>query len=380
MFESEKTLLERRSTLMDDMALMEDVRKHEKRKDFSATEAAAWNGMYRELLAIDSKLQEIREDLNPGIMVGERKKKEGESVVSHMMRDLFLGQASRDFTLSGTSATINNPRVQMEWFDSLKANNPLSLLGTRFLAVPNFAQFPVVDTPPAVTWFGEGDTVTPDSSAQITARKVQYKTAVILVNASNFWLEDTDGGLGSDIINRMAISAINEAIIKVALHGSASAGQPVGLDSISNVQSVDAGGALTSYAKPLEAVTKLLRSNVEREKIGYIGSPMAWEQMQNLIATDQGQYLIPPPGLADLRGYYSSAVLENYGTGEDETRMYFGDFSNLMVAASGPRVQILRERYADQMQTGFLIHLRIDTQVIHPDTFCILNGIAPPEE
>jgi HK97 family phage major capsid protein len=375
---TEKKLVERKAALDDDMALILDVAKHEKR-ELNTAEAHAWNAKRREVMAIDEQLQLLNDELNAPTFVGERKS-ENQYTTARMMQALYHGEGSafRDFTLAGTTATINNPRVQNEWFDSLKTANPLSQLGTRFLTVPNFAQFPVVTTPPAVVWFGEGDTITPDASAVVNARKVTYKEAVILITASNLWLEDTDGTLGSDIITRMANSAINEAIVKVALHGTAANGQPIGLDSIANIQTVSAAGALTSYAKPLEAITKLLRANVEREKIGYIGSPMAWEQMQNLLAATDGQYLAPPPGMADLRGYYSSAVLENYGADDDETRMYFGDFSNLMVAASGPRIQILRERYADQMQTGFLVHLRIDTQVIHPEAFCILTGIAPP--
>lgn len=302
-------------------------------------------------------------------------------VLGQMMRALYNAPhgseiETRDFTLSGSTAVIQNPSIQSEFFLTLKANNPLAALGARFFNGENYSQFPVETTAPAVVWFAEGDTLSPDATAAIGSRKVTYSTAAMILKASNFWLEDS-GELGASIITEMGVQAINEAIIKTVLSGASASKQPVGLDNLigSGVQTVANGAmTLTGYDKMSEAVKKLLAVNVQREKIGYLYSPTVWEQMQGL-ADSTTQPKMKPEGLRDIPGYVSSAVLETYDT-NTTTRMYFGDWSNLMVAtAGGPRVQILRERYADNLSTAFLIHLRLDHQFIRRDNFCVLTGI-----
>lgn len=302
-------------------------------------------------------------------------------VLGEMMRALYNAPNGpnpeyRDFTLSGTTATIQNPDIQNQFFLSLKAANPLERLGARFYNGNNFAQFPVETTAPAVVWFAEGDSLTADATAVIGSRKVEYKTCAMLLKASNFWLEDS-GPLGAEIITAMAVDAINEGIIKTVLSGASGSKQPVGLDNLtgSGVQTVANGSStLAGYGKMNEAVKKLLAVNVPLEKIGYMYSPTAWQQMNDL-ADLSNQPLMMPGGLKDLPGFVSSAVLETYDT-NTTTRMYFGDWSNLLVAtAGGPRIQILRERYADDLETGFVVYLRLDHQFIRRDNFCILTGI-----
>ena len=47
--------------------------------------------------------------------------------------------------------------------------------------------------------------------------------------------------------------------------------------------------------------------------------------------------------------------------------------TRLALAVAG----LLRERFAENMQYGFLAHLRMDVAVAHPESFCKLIGIIP---
>jgi HK97 family phage major capsid protein len=59
-------------------------------------------------------------------------------------------------------------------------------------------------------------------------------------------------------------------------------------------------------------------------------------------------------------------------------RLFVGDFSQLMVAfRSELRVEILKERYAEYLQYGFLGYLRADINVTHPEGFAMVIGILP---
>ena len=308
--------------------------------------------------------------------------KDPRPVLGNMMRAVYQGangrnadKFRREFDFTSGNATIQDPRVQAEFFETLKANNPLADLGARFLIGPNYMQFPRQLTDPSVTWFEEGDTaVLPDTAATIDSVKIQYKIPAIVLDASNFWLEDS-GPLGAEILSRMGVSALQNAIISAVLNGAAASGQPVGLDNVAGVQTVAAGGALASFAKITEGVKKLLAANVKLENIGGIYSPSVWQQINDLI--DQAdQPLLMPAGLRDIPMYTSTAVLEDYGTGDDETRIYLGDWANIMIASSGgPMVSILRETKATQFMTQFVVHMRCDVGVIRPNAFCRIEGI-----
>jgi HK97 family phage major capsid protein len=118
-----------------------------------------------------------------------------------------------------------------------------------------------------------------------------------------------------------------------------------------------------------------MAANVPYQNIGGIMNANTVEQLMNLSATD-GQPLQMPMLLTDMRKAYTQAVKSDYGTGNDETRIYFGDFSEMVVGFQGAFEFRLDERYKDYLQTGFLIHMRADIQVKHPEAFCILENIA----
>ena len=376
-------LTEGRETLITEMRqILQDAQSDS--RELTAQERKAFAAASRDFEKFGDQLKaaQEREDNEAALIKAGRTRKEPRPILGQMMRAVFQGPQGRnsdsyrrEFDFTSGNATIQDPRVQAEFFETLKANNPLADLGARFLIGPNYMQFPRQLTDPAVTWFEEGDTaVLPDTAATIDSVKIQYKIPAIVLDASNFWLEDS-GPLGAEILSRMGVSALQNAIISAVLNGAAASGQPVGLDNVAGVQTVAAGGALASFAKITEGVKKLLAANVKLENIGGIYSPSVWQQINDLI--DQAdQPLLMPAGLRDIPMYTSTAVLEDYGTGDDETRIYLGDWANIMIASSGgPMVSILRETKATQFMTQFVVHMRCDVGVIRPNAFCRIEGI-----
>ena len=372
-----------RETLITEMRqILQDAQSDS--RELTAQERKAFAAASRDFEKFGDQLKaaQEREDNEAALIKAGRTRKEPRPILGQMMRAVFQGPQGRnsdsyrrEFDFTSGNATIQDPRVQAEFFETLKANNPLADLGARFLIGPNYMQFPRQLTDPAVTWFEEGDTaVLPDTAATIDSVKIQYKIPAIVLDASNFWLEDS-GPLGAEILSRMGVSALQNAIISAVLNGAAASGQPVGLDNVAGVQTVAAGGALASFAKITEGVKKLLAANVKLENIGGIYSPSVWQQINDLI--DQAdQPLLMPAGLRDIPMYTSTAVLEDYGTGDDETRIYLGDWANIMIASSGgPMVSILRETKATQFMTQFVVHMRCDVGVIRPNAFCRIEGI-----
>ena len=355
-------------------------------RELTAQERKAFAAASRDFEKLGDQLKaaQEREDNEAALIKAGRTRKEPRPILGQMMRAVYRGangtsahdaKMRREYNFVNGNATLQDPIVQAEFWETYKANNPLAELGARFLIGPNYMQFPRQLTDPAVVWFEEGDTaVLPDSASTIDSVKIQYKVPAIVLDASNFWLEDS-GELGAEILSRMGVSALQNAIISAVLNGAAASGQPVGLDNVVGVQTVAAGGALASFAKITEGVKKLLAANVKLENVGGIYSPSVWQQINDL-ADLQDQPLMMPAGLRDIPMHTSTAVLEDYGAGDDETRIYLGDWANIMIASSGgPMVSILRETKATQFMTQFVIHMRCDVGVIRPNAFCRIEGI-----
>ena len=207
-------------------------------------EKAAWHraaNRYEELSLELAQVQQIERARDP-----ESRAPLNYGVIGDLMKaaynfgtERFTPDMRRSFDVTSGSAIVQDPRIQSEFFETFKANNPLADLGARFITGENYSQFPVQTADPSVVWFEEGDSaITPDSAATIGSVKIEYKVPAMLLLASNFWLEDTSR-LGSEIIGRMAVSTLQEAVIKAVLNGTSAAKQPTGLDSVVGVQSVD---------------------------------------------------------------------------------------------------------------------------------------------
>lgn len=381
---SEKILIEKRGALFAEAEDMVKLAEKEKR-DLTPGESRNWFRIANEIDRISADIQSIHNDnvLDTSTTGSKGGKDRAAGAIGDLMKAAHafaMGKGTsdqrRDFDVSSAGAVITDPIIQATFFESFKANNPLIDLGAQILTAENYTQFPVQTANPGVVWFSEGDSaIVPDSSATVSAVKMEFKIPAMLMLASNFWLEDSNR-LGGEVIGRMAISTLQEAVIKAALHGSTANAQPNGLDNITGVQTVDAGGVvLADYAKFVEAVRKLLAANVPLERIGGIISPNVWEQM-NLLKAQDDQPLLLPEGLRNVPMFTSSAVLEDYGANDDETRVYMGDFSNLLIGMnSTPVVQVLRDRFADTFQTAFLFHMRFDIKAVRPNTFVRIEDI-----
>ena len=66
------------------------------------------------------------------------------------------------------------------------------------------------------------------------------------------------------------------------------------------------------------------------------------------------------------------------GTANNASTIVLGDFTQMMLGVrSELRIEVLREKYADTLQYGFIAHLRFDVQLAHAQSFAKLIGITP---
>jgi HK97 family phage major capsid protein len=145
------------------------------------------------------------------------------------------------------------------------------------------------------------------------------------------------------------------------------------------------GAAITGYSPFLNALQTLQNNNVDVpvSQLRAVMAPRSFRQIIGLSSTNDGQPLQPPPAIRPLieSGFeVTTSVPINQKAGSstelDASSIFVGNYRDMMVGIrSDLRVEILRERYAENLQYGIAAHARYDVQHEHPESFVkIINA------
>jgi HK97 family phage major capsid protein len=135
-------------------------------------------------------------------------------------------------------------------------------------------------------------------------------------------------------------------------------------------------GALTDYSDFVDAYKLLLDDNAPDPTAAIITN-REWATL-NKLEDSTGQPLMLPPAIADLPFLTTSSMPTNLGGGGNESRAFVGHFPDLVLGMRAElRVEVLKERFGEFLQYGFIAFLRMDTAVFHAESFCRLLGITP---
>ncbi|MFN4290061.1 MAG: phage major capsid protein [Permianibacter sp.] len=137
------------------------------------------------------------------------------------------------------------------------------------------------------------------------------------------------------------------------------------------------GAVIANYAPLIQASQLLATQNADPTAM--IMAARTRHTLGGLVDTT-GQPLNMPKLLEGYQQLWTNAVPVNQtqGTSNDCSTILVGDFRQLYIGVrQGLRIEVLRERYADQMQYGFIAHLRADVAAAQPSNFCKVIGIKP---
>jgi HK97 family phage major capsid protein len=74
----------------------------------------------------------------------------------------------------------------------------------------------------------------------------------------------------------------------------------------------------------------------------------------------------------------TGALPTNLGGGTNESLAFLGYFPDLILGMRTElRIEVLKELFAQTHEYAYVAHLRMDTGVFHPESFCRLLGITP---
>lgn len=259
--------------------------------------------------------------------------------------------------------------------DLMRANNVAMRAGAMTVPLTSDRNhIAKVATDPVPAWRAENAVV---NESDPTFSRVEFvpKSLAVLVKVSRELLEDSLNI--EQELPRIMAAAMARELDRVVFLGTGTNDEPSGLDTISGVLESPHDAALASYS-PLVTARRLLMGQNNELVSAYVMHPDTEATLGDL--TDSTGQPLNYPTILDrprpLQMLTTTQLPVNLGTGTNETTIYAGDFSKLMIGLrSGIRVEVLKERYASNLQYGFLIHARYDVVASHPNAFCRITGI-----
>lgn len=235
-----------------------------------------------------------------------------------------------------------------------------------------------IATDPTAGWRAENAAVA-ESDPTFDSVTFTPKSLAVLVKISRELMEDSVN-VGQALEMAFA-GALGGEVDRVALIGSGSGSEPRGIFNTSGIGSVSMGtngAALTNYDKLLDAIQALLDAKAS-EPSGAVLAPRTLVAFDKLKDTTN-QPLRRPVSIEKLPFMTTTSmpVTQTQGTATNASSIIAGDFRELLIGMrTALRIEILKERYAENLQYAFIAHLRMDVQLAHPASFVKLIGIIP---
>lgn len=137
------------------------------------------------------------------------------------------------------------------------------------------------------------------------------------------------------------------------------------------------GAALTNHDQFVDAVVEVLKNN--RSPNAAIYHPRTAGGLAKLKDTDNNPLTVPD--LVKALGRFTSTQIPinlTQGTSTDTSEAYIAQWDEAILGVrTNLRVEVLKERYADNLQFGFLAYLRADVGLMHSESFSVITGIRP---
>ena len=300
-----------------------------------------------------------------------------------IVRGMATGKATPDVRNALSEGTDSQggftvPAILLpQLIDRMRAQQTVVKAGARTVMLDTMkTTIARLDTDPTAAWRNENAAVA-NSDAVFSAVVLQPRSLAVIVQLSMELLEDSINL--NEAMQRAFSGSFAVELDRVALYGSGSAPQPLGIFNTSGIGSVSMGAngaALTNYDPLVDAWQALADANSPLPTAA-IMAPRSSAKLAKLKDT-QNQPLRKPPLIEALPMYSttSTPITQTQGTSNIASSIIVGDFTQLLFGIrTDLRIQLLRELYAATGQYAFLCHLRADVAVEHPQAFCKIIGV-----
>ena len=317
-----------------------------------------------------------RNGTDPGFQLGD------------LMRAMAVGGGSREVRNALSEGVSSNGGVTVPQYlmagivDAMRARAVVSQAGARVMSLDtDMTTLAKVEKNPTAAWRLENSLVQ-ESSPTFAGVTFQPKSLACIVKCSNELLADSQGL--EDALSRAFGASLGTEVDRVALFGSGQGAEPAGLihePQIATVEMPGDGAALTDWSSIIDLLYLMRSQNSWGENTAMVASPLVWKQICS-FKSKEDQPLRRPIDLEGIPLLTSTVVPENmtHGNSTNATCLFAGNFSSLVLGfRQNLQIQVLRETYADHLQTAFLASLRMDIGIIHPEELGVLKGIVPAD-
>ena len=264
--------------------------------------------------------------------------------------------------------------------DKLRAQSVLMRAGATTMVLPDGGEVSMAKLTGDITpyWRQESVSVTTStpSFGQVT---FQPRTLIALVKASRELLEDSINV--EDALMMSFAQALALEVDRVGLIGTGASGEPLGVLNTSGIGNVLMGAnglKLSNFDPYVNVIYQLTQDNAQMPT-AFIQNPRTTSET-GVLKDSQNQPLQKPDILQDIPILETTQVPINdtQGSATDASRVYAGVWSDLVWGVRHELViEILREKYSDTFEYGFMAHLRGDYVVRHPESFATITGVVP---
>lgn len=256
--------------------------------------------------------------------------------------------------------------------DLLRANSVTIAAGARTVPLrSDHHNIAKLASDPVPAWRFENAVVT-ESDPTFTNVPLVPRSLAVMTRISHELFEDTTN-LNIEL-PRVLATSLSRELDRVALMGAGSAPEPRGVENMPGVGTTPHDAALSNYSPFVTARTSILSANAGPVS-AIIMHPRDEGTLAGLTATDN-QPLMSPKEIAEVPKLTTTAIPTDGGSGSNESTIFMGNFSHLMIGIrSQIRVEVLKERYADQLQYGLIAHMRADIAAEHESAFHTITGV-----
>ena len=263
--------------------------------------------------------------------------------------------------------------------DNLRALSVVNRAGATTVPLDSMNNdFARLDTDPTATWHSENASVS-DNSPTFGQVRFQPQVMVSLVRASRELIEDARGF--DDALRKAFAGSFAAEMDRVALYGTGSAPQPEGVKNVTGIGSVDMGTngeELTDYDPLSDAWLEVAQDDAP-DLSAFIMAPRTRSELAKL--KDGQSQPAQRPELISRVPFLTTTNIpidETQGSASDASTILTGHWPHLVIGIRrNIHIQVLKERFSDNLQYGFLASMRMDTKVWHPESFAEIVGIIP---
>ena len=285
-------------------------------------------------------------------------------------------------SVDGSGGFLVPAGVSDELIELIRADSVVLGLGARDMSGLEGSPVPITRQTGGATgyWVSEGSSITASDQA-VGEINLRPHAAAAMTKLSNrlLMLTAKGGNRSAEKITKEDLAATLALLIDLAaLRGDGTGEQPIGIANTSGVgtKSLNANPTIDHL---LDMKGVVAAASALKGKLGYAMHPQTWTKLEKLKDGSGRHYLLADPArptFGTLNGFPAAQTTQiptNLGSTTDESELYFGNWSEVIIASWGGLELAASKETSDafeKRQTWIRVVQEVDIAVRHGASFC----------